>query len=145
MRKEEDQKTGRAYSPRGNLKDNGARNKTAPEWISPQQADPFWVGRDNNPRITFPRRLGERPLLIVSTSDSPMEKDCGDCHKCIKLCPATAIAEDPSKFDHIKCYEPLGQFKKGLNLGHYICGVGVKACLPSVYWGLSNFLKCTKF
>ncbi len=41
-----------------------------------------------------------------------------------------ASAEDPAEFDHRKCYEQLGQFKKGLNLGHYICGICIKACNP---------------
>ena len=94
-----------------------------------------WIGRNNllvtpeyGSRIRLVTILTDLPLL----PDHPLEKDCGDCRKCVELCPAGAIAEDPSEFDHIKCYEQLGRFKKGLNLGHYICGVCVKACHPTV-------------
>ena len=93
-----------------------------------------WVGRNN---LLVTPEYGSRVRLVTILTDlplspdHPLEKDCGDCRKCIELCPAGAIAEDPSEFDHIKCYEQLGQFKKGLNLGHYICGVCVKACNPT--------------
>ena len=90
-----------------------------------------WIGRNN---LLVTPEYGSRVRLVTIltdlplTNDQPTEQDCGDCRKCIELCPAGAIGEEPSEFDHIKCYEKLGQFKKGLNLGHYICGVCVKAC-----------------
>ena len=93
-----------------------------------------WIGRNN---LLVTPEYGSRIRLVTILTDlplppdQPMVKDCGDCRKCIELCPAGAIAEEPSEFDHIKCYEQLGQFKKGLNLGHYICGVCVKACNPT--------------
>ncbi len=92
-----------------------------------------WIGRNN---LLVSPEYGSRIRLVTILTDLPLpldrqlERDCGDCHKCVKLCPTGAIAEEPSEFDHIKCYEQLGQFKKGLNLGHYICGVCVKACYP---------------
>jgi len=93
-----------------------------------------WIGRNN---LLVTPEYGSRIRLVTILTDlplppdQPMVKDCGDCRKCIELCPAGAIAEEPSEFDHIKCYGQLGKFKKGLNLGHYICGVCVKACNPT--------------
>jgi epoxyqueuosine reductase len=90
-----------------------------------------WIGRNN---LLVTPEYGSRVRLVTILTelplppDQPRKKDCGDCHKCVELCPAGAIAENPAEFDHRKCYEQLGQFKKGLNLGHYICGVCVKAC-----------------
>jgi len=46
----------------------------------------------------------------------------------MRVCPAEAIAETPAGFDHRRCFEQLKVFKNSLNLGHYICGVCVKAC-----------------
>ena len=90
-----------------------------------------WIGRNN---LLVTPEYGSRIRLVTILTDlplppdHPLERDCGDCHECVELCPAGAIAEELSEFDHIKCYEQLGRFKKGLNLGHYICGVCVKAC-----------------
>ena len=92
-----------------------------------------WRGRNN---LLVTPEYGSRVRLVTILTDLPLPpdrplvRDCGDCRKCVELCPAGAIAKEPSEFDHIKCYEQLGQFKKGLNLGHYICGVCVKACSP---------------
>jgi epoxyqueuosine reductase len=90
-----------------------------------------WIGRNN--LLVTPKYGSRIRLVTILTdlplrSDQPLERDCGACRRCVELCPAGAIAEKPSEFDHIKCYEQLGQFKKGLNLGHYICGICVKAC-----------------
>lgn len=93
-----------------------------------------WIGRNN---LLVTPEYGSRVRLVTILTDltlppdQPLKKDCDNCRRCIELCPAGAIKEEPSKFDHIKCYEQLGQFKKGLNLGHYICGVCVKACHPT--------------
>lgn len=90
-----------------------------------------WIGRNN---LLVTPEAGSRVRLVTILTDlelrtdSPLELNCGICRKCVELCPAGAIAEDPSQFDYIKCYEQLGHFKKSLNLGHYICGVCVKAC-----------------
>jgi len=90
-----------------------------------------WIGHNN---LLVTPEYGSRVRLVTILtnlplrSDHPLERNCGECRRCVKLCPARAISEEPSEFDHIKCYEQLGQFKKGLNLGHYICGVCVKSC-----------------
>jgi epoxyqueuosine reductase len=90
-----------------------------------------WIGRNN--LLVTPER-GSRVRLVTVLTDlplatgKPLERDCGDCRDCLEVCPAGAIKEAPADFDHRRCYEQLKVFKNSLNLGHYICGVCVKAC-----------------
>ncbi len=93
-----------------------------------------WIGRNN--LLVTPRR-GARVRLVTVLTDLPLpiggppERDCGDCRDCIEACPAGAIGERAEDFDHRRCYEQLKTFKNSLNLGHFICGVCVKACIGS--------------
>lgn len=90
-----------------------------------------WIGRNN--LLVTPER-GSRVRLVTVLTDLPLETGrplkaaCGDCRKCRKSCPAGAIGESPEDFGHRRCYEQLKVFKNSLNLGHFICGVCVKAC-----------------
>ncbi|MDP8234770.1 MAG: hypothetical protein P9M08_00145 [Candidatus Erginobacter occultus] len=90
-----------------------------------------WIGRNN--LLVTPER-GSRVRLVTVLTDlplttgQPLERDCGECRDCLEACPAGAIREDQAEFDHLRCYEQLKVFKNTLNLGHYICGVCVKAC-----------------
>jgi len=90
-----------------------------------------WIGR-NNLLVTEP--FGSRIRLVTILTDlplevdSPMEKDCGTCRVCMKVCPAGAIQERQEDFDHLRCYEQLRAFSKTLHLSHNICGICVKAC-----------------
>jgi len=59
---------------------------------------------------------------------SPVEADCGDCRACISACPAEAIGTSLKDFDLERCTEQLRFFKTKGNIGHYICGLCVKAC-----------------
>ena len=92
-----------------------------------------WIGRNN---LLVTPKWGARVRLVTILTDlslppgSPLARDCGDCRKCLPVCPAQAISEEPGKFNHRKCFEQLSFFKKKLNLGHHICGVCVKACYP---------------
>lgn len=86
-----------------------------------------WIGKSGllvNPkygaRIRFSTILTNMPLK----ADSPIEGTCGDCNKCIEICPAKAISE--KGWDKEKCYNKLKEFHK--YLGVYICGVCVKVC-----------------
>ncbi len=90
-----------------------------------------WIGR-NNLLVTPQRGARVRLVTILTdlplTTGVPLERDCGDCRECLEACPAGAIAENPADFDHLRCFEQLRVFKNSLNLGHYICGICVKAC-----------------
>jgi epoxyqueuosine reductase len=90
-----------------------------------------WIGRNN---LLVNGKYGSRIRLLTILTDLPLEvntplsKDCGSCHACIKVCPAEAIKERPEDFDHHRCYEQLRVFSKTLHFSHNICGICVKAC-----------------
>ncbi len=90
-----------------------------------------WIGRNN---LLVNRSHGARIRLLTLLTDLPLKRNepslenCGPCRACLSVCPAGAINEDPSEFDHIRCYEQLKVFSKTLRFSHNICGVCVKAC-----------------
>lgn len=88
-----------------------------------------WIGRsgllvmeEHGARIRFSSVLTDMPLDV----GRPVNNGCGDCTRCIELCPARAITE--SGYDMSKCLEKLKTFSKRPGIGVYICGVCVKAC-----------------
>ena len=90
-----------------------------------------WMGRNNlliNPKLGARFRLvtilTNMPLVI----DSPLAEDCGNCRKCLPVCPGQAIKEDRRNFDHWACFEKLKEFRKSGIVGQYICGICIKAC-----------------
>ena len=90
-----------------------------------------WIGRSIllvNPtyggRVRYATIFTDMPLKV----DGEKPGDCGSCRKCISVCPAGAIKEDPADFDLDACYQQLDHFKKKENLGQHICGLCVKAC-----------------
>lgn len=58
--------------------------------------------------------------------DKKIDGDCGDCRKCIAVCPAGAISE--TGVDLKKCLIKLKEFAKLPGIGQYICGVCVRVC-----------------
>ena len=90
-----------------------------------------WIGRNN---LLVTERYGSRIRLVTVltdlplTPDSPCDRGCGSCFACVAACPARAIAEKQSDFNHVGCYEQLKVFSKTLHFSHHICGVCVKAC-----------------
>jgi epoxyqueuosine reductase len=90
-----------------------------------------WLGRNNllvNPQYGSQVRLvtvlTDYPLI----TNAPLKSGCGTCRACIDACPAGAIKDDQAQFDHKGCFEALRGFKTKANIGHYICGICVKAC-----------------
>lgn len=90
-----------------------------------------WIGRNNllvhpvfGSHVRYNTVLTDMPLIADRISD----RDCGECMACIDACPAGAIKDAPSEFDHQGCYNMLTHFKNKRNLGHHICGICVKAC-----------------
>ncbi len=90
-----------------------------------------WIGRNN---LLVNETFGSRIRLITILTDlplepnPPLERDCGSCRACLKVCPVEAIKERPEEFDHLRCYEQLKIFSKTLHLSQHICGICVKAC-----------------
>jgi epoxyqueuosine reductase len=61
--------------------------------------------------------------------DEPLKnQDCGECRKCVSLCPAGAIKEKPEDFDRKACFKQLDMFRRKCQIGHHICGICVRAC-----------------
>lgn len=88
-----------------------------------------WIGKsgllvteEQGARIRFSSVLTDLPL----EAGKPVENGCGDCARCIELCPARAISG--SGYDMSKCLEKLKAFARRPGIGVFICGVCVKAC-----------------
>jgi epoxyqueuosine reductase QueG len=90
-----------------------------------------WTGRNNllvNPDFGSAMRYITILTDLPLTTDSVLKQGCSECKNCLSICPANAIKESAADFDHLACFEKLKQFSKQCNIGHYICGICVKAC-----------------
>ena len=90
-----------------------------------------WIGRNNllinenyGARVRYVTVLTDMPLPL----SKPVERDCGICQLCLVVCPSGAISSSWEMFDRMKCLEQLKYFSKQYQIGHYICGICVKAC-----------------
>lgn len=90
-----------------------------------------WYGRNNlmiNPRfgarVRYTTVLTDMPLV----TGTPTDMNCGECYNCLKVCPASAIAKSREDFDLATCTAQVKEFRNKRNVGHYICGLCVKAC-----------------
>jgi len=94
-----------------------------------RQAGLGWIGRSgllvnsiHGARVRYVSILTALPLR----ADQPVLGDCGECVRCIEVCPAKAISMDG--YEREKCLGKLKEFAKERGIGVYICGVCVKAC-----------------
>lgn len=90
-----------------------------------------WMGRNNllvNPTYGAQIRLVTILTDLPLPPDHPTEDDCGECNKCMAVCPAGAIKKRQEDFEHLTCFEQLCLFKRKDHIGQYICGICVKAC-----------------
>ena len=98
-----------------------------------QEAGLGWIGKSN---LLVTPKWGARVRLVSILTDLPLRgdtrltMDCGSCQRCLERCPAGAIKEKKEDFDYLVCFEQLKRFRKEYNIGHYICGICVKACRP---------------
>ena len=90
-----------------------------------------WIGRNNllvNERFGSQFRIVSVLTNMPLKPDKPIKKDCKACRLCVTTCPAGAIKDSPTDFDHMKCFEKLKEFQRLRLADQYICGVCVKAC-----------------
>ncbi len=91
-----------------------------------------WIGRNN---LLVNRNWGTRFRLVSILTDMPLKIDkpakdnCRTCRLCIEACPSGAIKDNPSDFEHLKCFEKLKEFQKQKLVDQYVCGICVRACL----------------
>ncbi len=106
-----------------------------------------WIGRNN---LLVHPDFGSKIRLASILTDMPFnnpnpplppfskggmggllgEKDCGNCRKCIDVCPVSAIGETNKEWNKTACLEKLKYFARAHNVGQYICGLCVKVCQP---------------
>ncbi len=90
-----------------------------------------WIGRNN---LLVNKKLGSQIRLVTILTNMPLDLDkpvklgCDTCRRCIEICPASAIKENPSDFEHITCFEKLKEFQKQRLVDQFICGVCVNVC-----------------
>ncbi|MHA2224569.1 MAG: 4Fe-4S double cluster binding domain-containing protein [Candidatus Hodarchaeales archaeon] len=99
-----------------------------------------WIGKNT---LLITRQYGPRVRLGTVLTDIPLipgkalENECGDCVKCIDLCPAKAI--QPSSFIHYpvdrsavldveKCSARLDRISQFSTVGVTVCGICIKVC-----------------
>ncbi len=92
-----------------------------------------WIGRNNllvSPQYGSKIRLATILTDMPLEADKPVEQDCGECKKCIDICPVSAIKDSHKDWNKAACLEKLKHFAKFHNVGQYICGLCVKVCNP---------------
>lgn len=92
-----------------------------------------WIGRNN--LLVHPKFFSKIRLATILTdmplkTDTPVQRDCGGCNKCIEVCPVNAIRESHKDWNKPACLQKLKYFAKAHNVGQYICGLCVKVCKP---------------
>ncbi len=91
-----------------------------------------WIGRH---LLLVTPEWGARVRLVTVLTDVPIESpprprgECGDCKRCLNVCPVSAINEGPEDFDLLACNNQNRYFERhGMSVR--ICGICVKACRP---------------
>jgi epoxyqueuosine reductase len=91
-----------------------------------------WIGRNN---LLINAEYGARARYTTVLTDMPLplsesgKGNCGECQLCLGVCPVGAIGYSWEEFDRQKCIDQLKYFSKKYQIGHYICGICVKACV----------------
>lgn len=90
-----------------------------------------WIGRSIlliNPEFGARVRYVTVLTNIMLPADAPMDADCGECVRCVAVCPANAPKNEPAHFDLRACFDKLAEFNERLDKPHFICGLCVKIC-----------------
>jgi epoxyqueuosine reductase QueG len=95
-----------------------------------------WWGRNN---LLINERYGAQVRYASLLTDLPLPEcdsdtvpdGCGECTRCISVCPVGAIQEDPAAFRLDRCAAQLRRFSKSEKLNTLICGLCLKVCSVS--------------
>ncbi len=97
-----------------------------------------WIGKscllinpEAGPRVRWITVLTNAPLEVTG---SPMEDSCGECNKCVEVCPANAFtgrhfhADEPRevRYDARKCEEYFNELEKAGEMP--VCGLCIHVC-----------------
>jgi epoxyqueuosine reductase len=97
-----------------------------------------WIGKscllinpEAGPRVRWITVLTNAPLEVTG---SPMEDSCGECNKCVEVCPAKAFtgrtfhADEPRevRYDARKCEEYFNKLEKAGEIP--VCGLCIHVC-----------------
>ncbi len=101
-----------------------------------------WWGRNNllvNPEYGAHIRLASilTDMPLPNLGKGKKMDGCGECRKCIDVCPVGAIHENPEDFNLDKCVAQLRRFSKSKKLNTMICGLCVNICSGKI----GNFYK----
>lgn len=72
-----------------------------------------WIGRSNlliNPEFGARIRYVTVLTNLLLEPDKPINRNCGNCRKCVEACPAGAITNE--NYDRNKCLDKLKEFAK---------------------------------
>lgn len=102
-----------------------------PHKLIAEKAGLGWRGKNNlivNPEygcaVRFATILTDMPL----PDKKSLKNNCGACKSCVDACPAEALGESADDYKLDACLEKLKEFSKMRKIGHYICGICIKAC-----------------
>jgi len=97
-----------------------------------------WIGKncllitpERGPRVRWATILTDAPLKVT---EEAMEDDCGDCQKCVEICPVNAFTGQPfreheareARFDAGKCDRYLTRLEEQNQVG--VCGLCLYIC-----------------
>jgi len=71
-------------------------------------------------------------LPLPDRREPTPQGDCGDCYRCVAVCPVSAISEDPYNFNLDTCTAQIRRFSKSEKLNALICGLCVRVCQGSM-------------
>lgn len=97
-----------------------------------------WYGRNNllvtpwgGAQVRLVTVLTDAPVFLPGPWSGNRERSgCGECRKCVEVCPVGAVHEGPQDFELAACAARTREFERLRGIGQRICGVCVKACAP---------------
>ena len=91
-----------------------------------------WIGR--SALLVTPDKGAQLRLITVLTdypfkvADKCHDFACGECRKCIDICPVKAIGENPREIRREVCYKYLQSLIGRGIVEELICGLCIKVC-----------------